>query len=75
MDLETLLSFDWGIMIPEFIILGVAAILTLWIYLCRKTMIEKSLAGLGSRGFLPHLFHCWACWTMGWPLFYTIRFA
>ena len=29
MDLETLLSFDWGVMMPEFIILGVATLLTL----------------------------------------------
>ena len=29
MDLETLLSFEWGIMMPEFIILGIATILTL----------------------------------------------
>jgi NADH-quinone oxidoreductase subunit N len=29
MDLETLLQYDWGIMTPEFIILGVATILSL----------------------------------------------
>ena len=29
MDIETLLSFDWGVMMPEFIILGVATFMTL----------------------------------------------
>ena len=36
MDLETLLSFNWSVMTPEFIILGVATLLPYLIYLCRK---------------------------------------
>ena len=75
MDLETLLSFEWGIMMPEFIILGVAAILTLFDLFMPKNQDRKILAGSALWGFLLQLFHLLDCSIMGQLLFYMIRFG
>ena len=50
MDLETLLSFEWGIMMPEFIILGIATILALCDLFMPKTLDRKILGWLGVHG-------------------------
>ena len=55
MDLETLLSFEWGIMMPEFIILGIATILTLCDLFMPKTLDRKILGWLGFMGILAAL--------------------
>ncbi|WP_071393304.1 NADH-quinone oxidoreductase subunit NuoN [Bacillus tuaregi] len=52
MDLETLLSFEWGIMMPEFIILGVATIITVLDLFMPKTQGRKILGWLGFVGIL-----------------------
>ena len=58
MNLETLISFNWSIMTPEFIILGVAALLTLirFIY-AKKTRSENSWLDRHCWRFLLRLFH------------------
>ena len=55
MDLETLLSFEWGIMMPEFIILGIATILTLCDLFMPKTIDRKILGWIGFAGILAAL--------------------
>src|SRR3954467_5068361 len=52
MDLETLLSFEWGIMMPEFIILGVATVMTLLDLFMPKGQTRKILGWLGFAGIL-----------------------
>jgi len=52
MDLETLLSFEWGIMMPEFIILGVLTIITLLDLFMPKTQNRKILGWIGFVGIL-----------------------
>lgn len=52
MDLETLRSFEWSIMTPEFIILGVATILTLLDLFMPKSMDRKILGWIGFAGIL-----------------------
>ncbi len=52
MDLETLLSFEWGIMMPEFIILGVATLLTLLDLFMPKRQNRKILGWIGFVGIL-----------------------
>lgn len=52
MDLETLLSFEWGIMMPEFIILGVATVITLLDLFMPKGQNRKILGWIGFMGIL-----------------------
>jgi NADH-quinone oxidoreductase subunit N len=52
MDLETLLSFNWGVMMPEFIILGVATILTLLDLFMPKSSSRRPLAWVALVGIL-----------------------
>jgi NADH-quinone oxidoreductase subunit N len=55
MDLETLLSFEWGVMMPEFIILGIATILTLCDLFMPKNQDRKILGWIGFVGILAAL--------------------
>lgn len=50
MDLETLLSFHWGAMWPEFIILGVATILSLLDLFAPKKMDRRVIGWLAFAG-------------------------
>ncbi len=52
MDLETLLSFEWGIMMPEFIILGVLTVITLLDLFMPRTQSRKILGWIGFVGIL-----------------------
>ena len=52
MDIETLLSFDWGVMMPEFIILGVATFMTLLDLFMPKGKSRKILGWIGFVGIL-----------------------
>ncbi|MFE8701832.1 NADH-quinone oxidoreductase subunit NuoN [Cytobacillus sp. FJAT-54145] len=52
MDLETLLSFQWGTMWPEFIILGVATALSLLDLFMPKSQDRKILGWIGFVGIL-----------------------
>ncbi|WP_066176218.1 NADH-quinone oxidoreductase subunit NuoN [Bacillus marinisedimentorum] len=52
MDLETLLSYEWGIMAPEFIILGVATLLSLIDLFMGKNQSRKILAWIGIAGII-----------------------
>ncbi|WP_338471022.1 NADH-quinone oxidoreductase subunit NuoN [Niallia sp. XMNu-256] len=52
MDLETLLSFEWGTMMPEFIILGVATVITLLDLFMPKKQSRKILGWIGFVGIL-----------------------
>lgn len=52
MDLETLLSYKWSIMAPEFIILGVATVLSLLDMYMSKSQNRKILGWLGFAGIL-----------------------
>ncbi|EFV78151.1 MULTISPECIES: NADH-quinone oxidoreductase subunit NuoN [Cytobacillus] len=55
MDLETLLSYEWGIMTPEFIILGVATALSLMDLFMPKSQSRKILGWVGFAGVLAAL--------------------
>jgi NADH-quinone oxidoreductase subunit N len=50
MDLEQILSFNWSIMTPEFIILGVATLLSLLDLFMPKSVDRKILGWLGVAG-------------------------
>ncbi|MGY3716031.1 NADH-quinone oxidoreductase subunit NuoN [Sutcliffiella cohnii] len=52
MDIETLLSFDWGAMMPEFIILGVATLLSLLDLFLKKEFDRRYLGWIGFAGIL-----------------------
>lgn len=52
MDLETLLSFEWEIMMPEFIILGVATALTILDLFMPKGQSRKILGWIGFAGII-----------------------
>ncbi|OZM56370.1 NADH-quinone oxidoreductase subunit N [Lottiidibacillus patelloidae] len=52
MDLETLLSYSWGSMLPEFIILGTATLLTLIDLFMGDKTSRKPLAYLGLAGVI-----------------------
>ncbi|MEH7379378.1 NADH-quinone oxidoreductase subunit NuoN [Bacillus sp. JJ1533] len=52
MDTETLLSFDWGVMAPEFIILGVATLLSLLDLFMGKDKDRRPLGWIGIAGIL-----------------------
>ncbi|UAL47206.1 NADH-quinone oxidoreductase subunit NuoN [Sutcliffiella horikoshii] len=55
MDLETLLSFDWSVMAPEFIILGVATLLSLLDLFLPKKIDRRLLGWLGFASILVAL--------------------
>ncbi|GLB59035.1 NADH-quinone oxidoreductase subunit NuoN [Cytobacillus sp. NCCP-133] len=55
MDLETLLSYEWSIMAPEFIILGVATALSLLDLFMPKAQSRKILGWIGFAGILAAL--------------------
>lgn len=55
MDLETLLSYDWGVMAPEFIILGVATILSIVDLFAPKHFNRRILGWIGLAGILAAL--------------------
>jgi NADH-quinone oxidoreductase subunit N len=50
MDFDTLVSFDWGIMAPEFIILGAATILSVIDLFLKRETSRKPLAWLAGFG-------------------------
>ncbi|RFU60720.1 NADH-quinone oxidoreductase subunit NuoN [Peribacillus glennii] len=50
MDMETMLSYDWGAMAPEFIILGTAILLSILDLFAPKQFNRRSLAWLGLTG-------------------------
>ncbi|WP_010677177.1 NADH-quinone oxidoreductase subunit NuoN [Bacillus timonensis] len=52
MDTETLLSFDWGVMAPEFIIIGVATLLSLLDLFMGKERDRRPLGWIGIVGIL-----------------------
>lgn len=52
MDLDTLLSFDWGTMTPEFIILGVATALSVLDLFMPKHVDRKVLGWIGFIGII-----------------------
>lgn len=52
MDLDTLLSFEWGIMAPEFIILGVATIMSLLDLFMPKSVDRRNIGWFGVAGIL-----------------------
>lgn len=52
MDLDTLLSFKWSIMAPEFIVLGVATLLSLLDLFMPKSQNRKILGWIGLAGIL-----------------------
>ncbi|MFT4416367.1 NADH-quinone oxidoreductase subunit NuoN [Fredinandcohnia humi] len=52
MDLDTLLSYEWGVMAPEFIILGVATLLSLLDLFMGKEKDRKLLAWIGIVGIV-----------------------
>lgn len=52
MDLETLLSYSWGAMMPEFIILGVATLLTLLDLFMPSKMSRRNLGWIAIFGVL-----------------------
>ncbi|MFS0821365.1 NADH-quinone oxidoreductase subunit NuoN [Bacillus sp. 1P02SD] len=52
MDTETLLSFEWGVMAPEFIILGVATLLSLVDLFMGKDKDRRPLGWIGIIGIL-----------------------
>lgn len=55
MDLDTLLSFDWGTMTPEFIILGIATALSVLDLFLPKHVDRKVLGWIGFIGVLAAL--------------------
>ncbi|RZT21238.1 NADH-quinone oxidoreductase subunit NuoN [Fictibacillus sp. BK138] len=55
MDLDTLLSFKWSAMAPEFIILGVATLLSVIDLFMKKEASRKPLAWLAGAGVLGAL--------------------
>lgn len=57
MDLQTLLSYEWGIMAPEFIILGTATLLSLIDLFMGQGKDRKPLAYLGIAGVIIALFY------------------
>jgi len=52
MDLETLLGYEWGIMAPEFIILGVATLLSLLDLFMGRNRDRRPLAWIGIAGII-----------------------
>jgi NADH-quinone oxidoreductase subunit N len=52
MDMKTMLSYDWGAMAPEFIILGIAALLSIMDLFMPKQVNRRSLAWFALAGIL-----------------------
>lgn len=52
MDLKEMLSFEWGVMMPEIIILGVAAVLVLMDLFMPKGQSRKVLGWIGFAGVI-----------------------
>lgn len=52
MDLETLLSYEWSIMAPEFIILGVATLLSILDLFMGRDKDRRPLAWIGIAGIV-----------------------
>ncbi|WP_017756584.1 NADH-quinone oxidoreductase subunit NuoN [Calidifontibacillus oryziterrae] len=52
MDLQTLLSYEWGIMAPEFVILGMATLLSLIDLFMGAKKSRKPLALIGLAGII-----------------------
>ncbi|WP_102348258.1 NADH-quinone oxidoreductase subunit NuoN [Bacillus sp. Marseille-P3661] len=52
MDLETLLSYQWGLMAPEFVILGTATLLSLLDLFMGDKKSRKPLAWVGITGII-----------------------
>lgn len=55
MDLETLLTFKWNVMTPEFIILGLTAVLTLLDLFMPRNINRKILGWISFAGILAAL--------------------
>jgi NADH-quinone oxidoreductase subunit N len=55
MDLDTLLSIEWGAMAPEFIILGVATLLSLLDLFIKPSVDRRQFAWLGLAGIIVAL--------------------
>ncbi|WP_456277460.1 NADH-quinone oxidoreductase subunit NuoN [Bacillus sp. AK128] len=55
MDLQTLLSLEWGAMGPEFIILGVATLLSLLDLFLKPSVDRRQFAWLGLAGIIVAL--------------------
>ncbi|MFZ3589042.1 NADH-quinone oxidoreductase subunit NuoN [Bacillus sp. DJP31] len=55
MDVNTLLSFEWGAMAPEFIILGVATLLSLLDLFVKPSVDRRQFAYLGLAGIIVAL--------------------
>ncbi|MFD1735217.1 NADH-quinone oxidoreductase subunit NuoN [Bacillus salitolerans] len=55
MDIETLLSYEWGAMGPEFVILGVATLLSLLDLFLKPSIDRKQFAWLGLAGIIVAL--------------------
>lgn len=55
MDMNTLLSFEWGAMAPEFIILGIATILSIVDLFAPKHFDRRILGWIGFAGILVAL--------------------
>jgi len=56
MDLETLLAYNWGAMMPEFIILGIATFICLFDLFMPGTMSRRPLGWLAVLGVLLAFF-------------------
>lgn len=52
MDINTLLSYEWGAMAPEFIILGVATLLSLLDLFIKPSVDRRQFAYLGLAGII-----------------------
>ncbi|WNS75258.1 NADH-quinone oxidoreductase subunit NuoN [Bacillus sp. DTU_2020_1000418_1_SI_GHA_SEK_038] len=65
MDLTELLSYKWSIMTPEFIILGVATLLSLLDLFMPKTVNRKILGWIGVTGILAALVSLFSLFGQG----------
>jgi NADH-quinone oxidoreductase subunit N len=64
-DIETLLSYEWELMTPEFIILGIATLLSLLDLFAGKKLQHKVLGYIGVAGILASLVSL--CFLLGSP--------
>ena len=80
MDIETLLSYKWSIMTPEFIILGVATLLSLLDLFMPKSQNRKMLGWLGLAGIVAAIVSLFSLLGLGeesilYDTFYLDSFA
>lgn len=71
MDIEQLLSYPWGIMMPEFTILGIATFLSLLDLFMKDKVDRKIIAWIGLGGIgvaLYFVFHNMTLLTEGQPV-------